>query len=247
LQGLLGDVILASTYFDEIQRRYPGRRWIIVHSYRDPARVHAALDLLHPFLADGRIAAYVYHRLHDCVPMPAEIDRFFQRIRVEAVIQFMFSQMDRSGVTRPRLGIDLDRPKARKAVLMRRSTWNAHFPERNRPWVEWQHVEAAALDAGFDTYVVGVDDDMPITSGVIDKRHQTTPRSLLEFSADASLVVSCTTFLPVFTQFVCTSLVICDPRDYHAQLRSWRIDDRYVLFAAANYLPKLVDAIRAMP
>jgi len=244
LQGLLGDVILASAYFDEIRRRYPGRRWIIVHSYREPGRVPAVLDVLRPFFADGRIWRYIYHPLPACVPMPDEVRRLFERLHVDAVVELMFDRFDRSRLTRPSLGLNLDRARRRKAVLMRRSAWNPHFPGRNRPYAEWRQIEERVLTAGYETHLVGIDDTMPLTPGVTDRRHTMSVRELLAFATDAGLVVSCTTFLPVFTQFVCQSLVICDPRDQENQVSNWRVTDRYVVSPARDgYLQELLGRI----
>ena len=246
LQGLIGDIILASTLFDEIRTRYPGRQWIIVHSYWNPARVEAVLELLKPFFADGRIRGYVYHHQPVCAPMPDDIAALFSKMGVDGVVQFMFDDMDRSRLGRPDLGFDLARPKRQKAILMRRSAWNPHFQERNRPYAEWQQIEAHVLAAGYETHVVGVDDEMDVSPGIVDRRHTMSLRELLEFTTDASLVVSCTTFLPVFTQFVCPSLVICDPRDYESQLKNWRVMDDYIVYAAtSDYLPALLGAVAA--
>jgi hypothetical protein len=248
LQGLLGDVILASTYFDEILRQDPHRPWIIVHSYRDPARVHAVLDVLRPFFASQRIRGYFFHPLPSCMPMPAEVSRLFAHIGVDRVVEFMFDRLDRTRLTRPQLGIDLDRPRTRKAILMRRSGWNAHFPARNRPVEEWRAIESTLLERGFEPYVVGVDDDMPVTAGVTDRRHSMSPREVLVFASDAGLVVSCTTFLPVFTQFVCPSLVICDPLDEENQRANWRITEHYRVHPARpGYLGALAGQVGVEP
>ena len=227
IQGLIGDVILASTYFDEILRRHPDKNWILVHSYRDEARVHVVRDVLAPYFDSGRIREYVYHFLPSCLPMPSEVDRFFARSGVAEVFEFMFDKLDRARLSSPRLELDLDKLRRRKAVVMRRSAWNAHFPERNRPYREWRQIEAALLGYGYETFVVGVEDEMPVTEGVIDRRHSMSVRQVLDFTTDASLVVSCTTFLPVFTQFVCPTLVICDRLDYENQITNWRVTSRY--------------------
>jgi hypothetical protein len=176
--------------------------------------------------------------------MVPEVKELFARAGVDHVVEFMFDEMDRTELGRPDLGFDLDRPKQQKAVLMRRSAWNAHYPERNRPVEEWSQIEARVLSLGYATFVVGIDDDMSLTPGVVDRRRSMPIRELLEFTTDASLVVSCTTFLPVFTQFVCPSLVICDPLDYESQIRNWKVTPDYRVYAAREgYLADLVTAI----
>jgi hypothetical protein len=148
-QGLLGDAVLASTCFDHILRSYPTSQWIIVHSYLDPLRVNAVADLLEPLFASGRIRAYVYHYLDELVAMPATVAEFFAHSKVTRVYDLLFEGLDRSIMSSPNLGLNMSRRKTNKAVLCRKSTWNAHFPQRNRSRDEWRHIEHAVVGAGY--------------------------------------------------------------------------------------------------
>jgi hypothetical protein len=82
---------------------------------------------------------------------------------------------------------------------------------------------------------------MEISPNVLDRRGEMSVREVLDFTTDAALVVSCTTFIPVFTQYICPTLVICDPRDHEGQLRHWRMTDQYQLHPARDgYLARLL-------
>jgi hypothetical protein len=243
LQGLLGDTILASTYFRELISKYPNKKWIIVHSYKEKNKTQVVLDLLLPYFDNGQIKEYVYHFLPRCLPMPREVVDLFVRCGVDDVEELSFAGFDKSKLTEPALGFNFDKPKLNKVILMRQSTWNPHFLERNRPYEEWHEIEKTLLEAHRIPHFIGIEDTMPIIAG-IDLRNRLSIRGVLEHSSDASLCISCTTFLPVFTQFVCPTLVICDPADYDNQMTNWKLTENYKVFPAEeNYLNQILENI----
>lgn len=243
LQGLLGDVILASTYFQHILDKYPDHKWIIVHSYKEEAKVPVVQQVLQPYFDNGRIIKYVWNYMPACYPMPKEVKDYFNSEGVDDIIELMFANFNKDHLTKPRLEIAFSKPTDyKKAIMMRKSSWNPHFLERNRPYEEWERIEKTLVKYGFTPYLVGVEDDMPLACDEsVDLRNSFTVRELLEFSADAAYCISCTTFLPVFTQFVCPTIVICDPRDEGNQQANWKLTDNYIIVPAGNKIEDRIE------
>jgi ADP-heptose:LPS heptosyltransferase len=227
MQGLFGDTVYASCYFDHILRKYPNAKWIVVHAYMNAQRLELVFDLLRYHIEQGRIAHYFFYQA-PCVPMPQRAIDIFAQANVRETFDLLAYHAPHELRTVPNLGIPLDYPKdPKKAVICRYSGWHGHFIGRNRPKEEWDIIEAKLLEAGYDVYLTGYDDPYPIGPGIRDALYMPVFETL-DFAKDASLVITPLTFLYVFTQFTCKTLVISPPDHTAGQFDTWKITDKLV-------------------
>ena len=130
-------------------------------------------------------------------------------------------------------------------MIFRYSGYHKHCPKRNRPYEEWKQIEENLLSKGYIVYLLGKDDTMPLTEGVIDLRNTMNVLEVLDFSKDASICISTTTFIYVWQQFVCPTYVFADPCDVNTLNKIWKLNENLrVLDAGQNYMPYLKSCIR---
>lgn len=256
LSGLIGDTIHASTRFNEILEKYPHLPWIVIHSYPVPNRCEdrvkqIASELLSHFFQNGRIAYYFYSSDgvggSPLIKIRSVVDAIrFCRIPPERIFECLFSQPKTPRMTKPYLNISIDKPKdLRKAVIFRYSSWHNHFLERNRPFFEWNQIEQKLLDTGYQVTLLGLEDPMPITSGVTDFRRKLNLHEILEYTSDAGLCITVATFLYVWTQFICRTLVLSDRRDCSNLNTKWKLNEnlRVIDVNSPNYLQSVLTYI----
>lgn len=250
LSGLFGDTIHASTRFDGILERNPNLKWIVIHSYpikpmqSSLSRIKiAATNLMKYWFDTDRIAYYFADNSGGGGQPARSIAQVMNAVKFckcqDTLYDCLFHN-DRLKITRPNLGIPIPEQKnPKKAVILRRSGWHPHFMKRNRPYSEWSVIERELLDRGFDVYLLGTQEDsMQVTPKVIDYRGKLSVREILEFSADASICICVATFLDIWTQFICPTLVISDPGDVNSLRTIWRLNPLMEVYSASdpNYL-----------
>ena len=241
--GLYGDMLHGSCKFQYILERHPSTPWIIVHSYADLNRVKTGADLLSYWYDVGKLKYYI----HDNTPASGRISpRVIRRLRDIGIPNsrifdcYVFQPRPRI-ITHPNLGISIPSEKdPKKAVIFRYSGWHTHFPKRNRPIEEWVKIERALLDKGYDVHLLGYDDVMPNPNNLNDLRRKMTVRDVLNFTKDASICITTTTFLYVWTQFVCPTAVLSEKADIKGLKAHWKLHPNMRVFnIEGNYLPKL--------
>ena len=256
LTGLFGDIIHASTRFEYILNQYPNYKWIIFHSYpvqhRALGRIKIAYrNLLKP-LVDNNILKYYFYSTFG---RPGQ--HGYQIPEIISAVKFSKAYPDRyfdcvitntkvPNMNSPYLGITIPEQKdSTKAVILRKSTWHGHFPERNRPMLEWYKIEKKLLECGYTVYLLGVDDDYSNPNKLIDFRRKFGIRETLEFTKDASICITPATFLYVWTQFVCPTAVLSDSRDVNNLNTNWKLNNNMCVFDTSleNYMDVLFQFI----
>ena len=256
LSGLIGDTIHASTRFNYILEKFPDKRWLVIHSYPQPRfeeRIKGvAQELLQTFFKDGRIAYYFCSgagkggATYTSIKEVTDAFRFC-RIAPDRIFECLYKHPKLPKMDYPNLGIDLAVKKnPKKVVIFRYSGWHNHFPERNRPYSEWQKIEEFLLEKGYEVNLLGLDDKMPITPGVKDFRGYFKLRSLLDFCKDSAMCISVATFLYQWTQHICPTAVLSDARDCAALKGPWKLTNKLHVINVnnSNYLSDVFDLIQ---
>lgn len=230
--GLYGDTLHAACKFNYILQLYPNNPWIFVHNYGSFERVQGCVDLLSYWEHCGRLKYY----FHDPDGRPGRIrPTLLNRlrsigIRNEKIFDGLVFQRKPNLITQPAIGVEIpDKKDNNKVIIFRKSGWHGHFPRRNRPYSEWKLIEEKLLSLGYNVFLLGLDDDLPLTNGVIDLRGKFTVKQLLDFSKDSSFCITTTTFLYVWTQFVCPTLVLTESGDMNGLNVFWKLTNNMKL------------------
>ena len=227
ISGLYGDLLHASTRFQGILQRYPNANWIIIHSYAIKERVETCLELFKTWEIAGRLKYYLYDHYTRSSGMQSAIRSKLNSIGIsdDKIFDCFVFQRKPSIITPPNIGINIPPEKnPNKAIIFRYSGWHRHFPKRNRPIEEWNQIEQYLLKSGYIVHLLGYDDILPVNNNITDWRKKFTIRECLDFSKDASICITTTTFLYVWMQFICPTMVLCDAGDVQGLNRYWKLN-----------------------
>ena len=250
ISGLYGDSIHSSSKFREVIKRYPEYHWIIMHTYHLEDRARDCYEDLFKYWTDnGRLKYWIYHNEGVCWNDNSKFISYAKRmgIKENRIIDLFVGNPQIKNTTPPHFGIDIPIKKdPNKAVIFRKSSFHNHYPGRNRPYEEWKIIEEKLLSLGYDVYLLGHnEDEMPVTEDVIDLRRKFKIREVLDFTKDASLCITTTTFLYVWTQFVCPTYVLSEEGDFHNLNTNWRLTNDMEVINVSNrgYLNNLLNKI----
>ena len=226
--GLYGDVIHGMCKLQYILKLYPNLPWIIIHDYPSYDRVKDAMDLFRIWINNGRIKYYFYNP-NGCSGRirPETINKIRQAgLSDRKLFDCYVFDKKPNIMTLPSIGIDIpNKRQINKAIIFRYSGYHGHFFGRNRPIEDWVQIERKLLDYGYDVYLLGKDDSMSNPNNLIDLRGKFTVRELLQFSSDSSICISVTTFLYIWTQFICPTLILSESGDVWALNEYWKLND----------------------
>lgn len=237
-RGLFGDILHGMSRIHNIIEKYPDNPKIIIHEYPDKKR---ALDARCLFESIPNVKYYVQTKhLSAGFGMGSQLLIPLEKIGISKTQVFdldVFKGL-KADPKLPYIGINIpEQLDEKKAVIFRYSGYHGHCKKRNRPFSEWTQIEKKLLNADYTVYLLGKDDTMPVTKGVIDLRNKFTILELLDFTKDASMCICVTTFLYVWQQFICPTYTLSDPVDVIPLNKIWKLDDRLtVLNVDTNYL-----------
>ncbi len=240
INGLYGDALNACCKLRIILDKFPNTPWIIIHSYGNKDKVLESMILFQYWMNNGKIKYYFHDNFAGSSLLNPNIRKKLNSLNIpdERIYDFYVFRHTYRFKTEPLIGIDIPVKKdLNKCIIFRYSGWHGHFPSRNRPYEEWKQYEITLLNKGYNIYLLGKDDNMPLTSdSIIDLRNKFNIYQLLDFVKDSSLCLTTTTFLYVWTQFICKTLVFADKGDIHNLTRFWKFTNNVHLFNTSGPL-----------
>jgi len=246
INGLFGDALHGACKLQWVLNNFPPEyKWIMIHTYGSEERSRKCYDLFSYWFDIGKMKYWFHHPDGGSYPVGNRFSNFMKKINtpMDRLIDLFVCQKKPSLITQPMLGIEIPEKKnLKKAVIFRKSAWHGHFPRRNRPYKEWEQIEGKLMSLGYDVHLFGLDDEMPITPGVIDHRRNYEIKDILKNTADASICITTTTFLYLWTQFVCPTFVITEGGDVHGLTQFWKLHEnmRLVNIDRSNFLMELI-------
>lgn len=246
--GLFGDVLHGTCKFNHFRKLYPNNKWIIIHEYGNKERAELCKPFFQHLFNSGELKYYFFNKFMGSSRISRSMRTIINSIGVpdHKICDCYVFQAKPKMITRPDIGIEIpDHKDQTKAVIFRKSGWHGHFPERNRPIEEWMQIERYLLDSGYTVYLLGYDDEMPNPNNLIDLRKKMSVYEILDFVKDSSICITTTTFLYMWTQFVCPSLVLSAKGDIRNLQRHWKITNYMVPIDVQknNYLGALYNYI----
>lgn len=237
-RGLFGDILHGLSRIHDIIDNYPDNPKIIIHEYPDKKK---ALDAVCLFESIPNVKYYIQTKQ---ISAGFGIGgRLIEPLTNLGIPKEHIFDMDafrgiKSTAKPPYVGIQIPEEKVNtKAVIFRYSGYHRHCWKRNRPFSEWSQIEQMLLDKGYTVYLLGKDDTMPVTDGVVDLRNRFTILELLAFTKDAEICISVTTFIYLWQQFVCDTYILSDPVDVSALTDTWKLNDNlHILDVDKDYL-----------
>ena len=94
--------------------------------------------------------------------------------------------------------------------------------------MHWLEIEQHLIKLGLEVHLYGFDDLMKISNGVVDHRKQFSSLGTIKHAADAGLVISTTTFLPLYMHHFVPCMVFIDPVDTVPINLQWRSNHNYM-------------------
>jgi hypothetical protein len=256
-EGLIGDHILISTTFDRAIRDdkpfliystyysnpYPHRRSIIAQQWRqmlqgdiprNVKRLALIEDLLREFIEAGQLKAILYHP-RKFGPFDESEIGYLKSVGCEMMLDCslynpQYSQYPKGDpYIGPVMRAAWEAPRERefKLALFRWSGIHNHYPDRLRPYPEWKKFEVWLLEQGVVPILFGYDDPLPNDHGLLDYRKKLSVYETLLEIAKCHLIVSVTSFPPVYGQYYVPCIVLADKRDIPNQRNFWRRTGRY--------------------
>lgn len=250
--GLFGDMLFGMCKLQHVLQMYPDNPWIVVHDYGSFDRVQAASEFFEYWFKLGRLKYYFYNYRATPGPIRSEdVDILLQHnIPKKQIFDCLVFQQKPRILTPPDIGISIPARKNKsKAVIFRYSGYHSHFFSRNRPVNEWELIEKKLLDSGYTVYLLGSDDIMSVSPNIIDLRNQFTVKEVLNFVKDAGICITVTTFLYIWTQFICPTAVLTAQDDEQNLNHFWKINPNMKTFSVEtkSYLDDLyafIDHVR---
>lgn len=253
--GLLGDNIVASKAFSGIRASEGNLPLIIYSTYNhNPSRVWLIYDLFVELFCSKTIAKIIHKDRQHGPIIPTE-RHFLMKLGCKRVYDCGPFEREFQGLakTKPMLGHAIQnvwanrRTRSDKVALFRWSGFHTHYPDRNRPFKEWQKIEQLLVDLGKQVMLFGWDDPLPSSQNVIDLRRKLSPYETLWYMAECDFLVSIVTFAPLFCQHYIPCLVLSDPRDIPNLKKRWNVSPRYEIFdASSDYLEPLCYRIKEL-
>lgn len=252
-EGLLGDNIVASTAFRGLINIH--RKPIIIFSTytHDKERVNLLADLYSELISTNVIKGIIhFSRPHG--PITDEQKDFLIKIGCQKVydcgsFEDEFKTLQRG---EPFLGEKLEKEwKSKKEKnnvigLFRWSGFHAHYFLRNRPYKEWEIIEKFLIKRGFKCILFGQDDLLPNKNKFTDYRKKLTVYETLKKMAQCSLLISTTSFPPLFCQYYIPCLVLSDPGDIQNLKEKWEVSNNYKIFdVSKNYIEQIKTELNA--
>lgn len=234
--GLFGDILHGMCRIQPILNSYPNHKWIIVHDYLSFDRVKVAMDLLSYWIDNGKIAYYFHYKNTNSARIPKDCSEKLNArgIPNDRIFDMYVFQNKPDIITLPQLGIEIPLKQPKKAVIFRYSGYHRHYPKRNRPEGEWSEIEKMLLNAGFTVYLLGKDDSMGNSNNVVDLRGTQTIKEVLEFSSNAQVCITVTTFLYLWQQFLCPTAVLADGADVITLRNYWQLHSNLDIINATD-------------
>ncbi len=227
IHGLLGDGVKASTI---ISRMIGNRKFVVLYTYPDANRRGLVRDLFSGLVDKGHIIGLFFTTCDSVGEMLDVHRKFFSDLGIREVIDFSLGLEIKRETGVAYLGFDNLPRKERKISLFRYSGFHKHYPGRHIPEGDWLAIEYFLLNRGFDVYLYGYDDVM--ATNVLpskDYRKRLTVLDTLKYSSDSSLVISTTTFFPLYHHHWIPCLVLCDGGDVPNLISWWRSNENYIV------------------
>ncbi len=225
--GLFGDTLHATCKFKHFKKLYPNNKWIILHEYGERERVKQCMPFFQHLYESGLLKYYFFNQYFHSGRIRREIRQTLNysiKIPNYKICDGYVFQTKPKEMAPPDINIEIPKDKdPKKAVILRRSAWHGHFPERNRPIHEWMKIEKKLLDCGYTVYLLGYDDPLDNPNNLIDLRKQMSVYDVLKFVKDASICITTTTFLYVWTQFICPTFVLSAHGDIPNLKMHWKL------------------------
>lgn len=248
INGLFGDTLHAACKFNYFKKLYPRNNWIIIHEYGQFDRVEQCLPFFRHLYESGLLKYYFFNKYFGSSRITRELRQLLNSLKIPnyKICDGYVFQTKPKILTYPDINVQIPEKKdPKKAIIFRRSAWHGHFPERNRPYSEWYKIEKKLLECGYTVYLLGYDDDMNVTDGVVDLRKKMKVHEILEFAKDASICITTTTFLYVWTQFICPTFILSAPGDIPNLRMHWKLTNYMtpLNIARSDYLKSLFNYI----
>ena len=249
--GLFGDVLHGMCRLYYILQKYPGLPWIILQDYPDKERVKDASELFKIWIDNKQIKYYFYNANGQAGRIRPETIKILRDAGIDdrKILDCYVFQRKCKHFGLPAVGVNIPNIKEKnKAVIFRYSGYHGHYFNRNRPLEEWIKIEKCLMDFGYNVYLLGKDDNMPNPNNLIDLRNKFTVREVLEFSSNAQICISVTTFLYVWTQFICPTLILSERGDIPALNSYWKLTDNLEIcdIDNPNYFQQIFEFIERM-
>ncbi|MFH1161984.1 MAG: hypothetical protein V1696_01780 [Candidatus Jorgensenbacteria bacterium] len=246
-EGLLGDNIIASTAFRGLINAHK-KPIVIFSTYtHDKERVGLLSDLYSELISKNVIKGIIhFSRPHG--PITDEQRNYLLRMGCQKVYDCGPFESEFRGLQRgePFLGEELGKEwKSQKRKnntigLFRWSGFHTHYFLRNRPYEEWEIIEKFLVEKGFECILFGYDDLLPNKNGFADYRKKLTVYETLKKMAQCSLLISTSSFPPLFCQYYIPCLVLSDPRDIENLKEKWEVSSNYkILDVTKNYINQI--------
>jgi hypothetical protein len=249
-RGLFGDILHGMSRIHLVLEKYPKNPWIVLHEYPTVDRMMDAMVLFDYWINNDTLKYYFHVPQQKGFKITPELVSRLKCLGIDEkkIIDldiFQYYNEPPALVTLPMLGIPLPEKNLKKAVIHRYSGYHKHFLRRNRPINEWTTIEQALLKNGYTVYLLGIDDKMENPNNLIDLRGKLNVKEVLEFTADASICVCVTTFLYLWQQFICPTMILSEAGDLKDLEKRWKLTNKLEIVDVFNstYLTTIVSFI----
>jgi hypothetical protein len=230
-RGLFGDILHGMSRIQPVLNKYPKDPWIILHEYPYTDKMLEAMNLFKYWIDNERIKYYFHIPQQKGFKISADLVERLRQLGIQEkkifdfdIFQYYNTPLGK--VTLPNIGIEIPETTPKKAVIHRYSGYHRHFLKRNRPINEWTTIEQCLLKNGYTVYLLGIDDTMENPNDLIDLRGKLNVKEVLEFTADAELCVCVTTFLYLWQQFICPTMILSETGDLKDLNERWKLSDK---------------------
>lgn len=230
IHGLIGDHIRFSSILAELIKEDPSRKYVILTSYNDATKGPLIRDLFSDLIAAGIIVGIFLNQNTVINNISYHQFSFMQDLGCNKVEDFYYfnsnGKQRKSGL--PYLGFQNPLPKLDKVALFRFSGFHSHVKLRHLPEYEWLDLEKHLLSLGLDTHLYGYDDNMDtLVKPENDHRKKLSVLDTIKHASDSGLLISTTTYLPIYLHHYIPCLVFADPCDIHLLNTMWRSAHNY--------------------
>jgi hypothetical protein len=245
IHGLVGDHVRFASILSELIKEDPSRKYVVLTSYNDATKGSLIRDLFADLISAGIIVGLFLNE----TPLIGNISyhqfSFLQDLGCNKVEDFYYfnsaGHKRKSGI--PYLGFQNPLPKLDKVALFRFSGFHKHVSLRHIPEYEWLDLEKHLLSLNLDVHLYGHDDNMDtLVKPENDHRKKLSVLDTIKHMSDSGLLISTTTFAPLYMHFYIPCLVFIDPIDTHAINLMWRSNHNYM--SINTQLPDHVEYVK---
>jgi hypothetical protein len=231
IHGLFGDIIRATCVLSELMKEDPSRKYVILSSYNDASKGSLVRDLFSDLISAGIIVGLFLNETPIIGNISYSQFAFLQDlgcVKIEDLYYFNSNGYKRkTGL--PYLGFANPQPRLDKVSLFRFSGFHKHVPLRHIPEYEWLDIEKHLLNLNLDVHLYGYDDNQDtLVKPENDHRRKMSVLETIKHMSDSGLLVSTTTFAPLYMHHFIPCLVFIDPVDTHAINLMWRSNHNYM-------------------